>query len=71
VPAQRIGIRVENTELDGILHLPDTSAVGGAAVLHGYGGDPDSRTSSRPARRSPLPESRRSVSRIAIIGRRE
>ena len=38
---QRIGIRVEDTELDGILHLPDTSAVGGAAVLHGFGGDPD------------------------------
>jgi dienelactone hydrolase len=41
VPAQRVGIRVEDTELDGILHLPDTSAVGGAAVLHGYGGHPD------------------------------
>jgi len=41
VPAQRVGIRVEDTELDGILHLPDTSAVGGAAVLHGFGGDPD------------------------------
>jgi dienelactone hydrolase len=41
VPAQRIGIRVEDTELDGILHLPDTRAIGGAAVLHGFGGDPD------------------------------
>jgi dienelactone hydrolase len=41
VPAQRVGIRVENTELEGVLHLPDTSAVGGAAVLHGFGGDPD------------------------------
>jgi dienelactone hydrolase len=41
VPAQRIGIRVENTELDGILHLPDSNAMGGAAVLHGFGGDPD------------------------------
>jgi len=40
-PAQRVGIRVENTELDGVMHLPDTSAVGGAAVLHGFGGDPD------------------------------
>ena len=38
---QRIGIRVENTELDGVLHLPEMSAVGGAAVLHGFGGDPD------------------------------
>jgi dienelactone hydrolase len=41
VPALRVGIRVENTELEGVLHLPDTSAVGGAAVLHGFGGDPD------------------------------
>jgi dienelactone hydrolase len=40
VPAQRVDIRVENTELEGVLHLPDTSAVGGAAVLHGFGGDP-------------------------------
>jgi dienelactone hydrolase len=38
---QRIGIRVEDTELDGVLHLPDAGAVGGAAVLHGFGGDPD------------------------------
>jgi dienelactone hydrolase len=38
---QRIGIRVENTELEGILHLPETSAIGGAAVLHGFGGHPD------------------------------
>lgn len=41
MPAQRVGIRVEDTELDGVLHLPDTSAVGGTAVLHGFGGDPD------------------------------
>jgi dienelactone hydrolase len=41
VPAQRVGIRVLDTELDGVLHLPDTSAVGGAAVLHGFGGEPD------------------------------
>jgi len=41
VPAQRVGIRVEDTELDGVLHLPETSAVGGAAVLHGFGGHPD------------------------------
>jgi dienelactone hydrolase len=41
VSVQRIGIRVEDNELDGVLHLPDTAAVGGAAVLHGFGGDPD------------------------------
>jgi len=41
VPAQRVGIRVLDTELDGVLHLPETSAIGGVAVLHGFGGDPD------------------------------
>jgi dienelactone hydrolase len=41
VPPQSVGIRVENIELDGVLHLPDTQTIGGAAVLHGYGGDPD------------------------------
>ena len=40
-PAQRVGIRVAESELDGVLHLPGTSTVGGAAVLHGFGGDPD------------------------------
>jgi dienelactone hydrolase len=41
VPAQRVGIRVEDTELEGILHLPETSGIGGVAVLHGFGGHPD------------------------------
>lgn len=41
MPSQRIGIRVEDTELDGLLHLPGTAIIGGAAVLHGFGGDPD------------------------------
>lgn len=41
MPPQRVGIRVESTELDGILHLPDTTTIGGAAVLHGFGGNPD------------------------------
>ena len=41
MPAQRVGIRVEDTELDGVLHLPETNAIGGAAVLHGFGGHPD------------------------------
>ncbi len=41
MPTQRVGIRVGDTELDGVLHLPDTGAVGGAAVLHGFGGHPD------------------------------
>ena len=38
---QRIGIRVESTDLDGVLHLPSAAAIGGAAVLHGFGGDPE------------------------------
>ncbi len=41
MPPQRVGIRVEDTELDGVLHLPDARAIGGAAVLHGFGGAPD------------------------------
>jgi dienelactone hydrolase len=41
VPPQRVGIRVDDTELEGVLHLPDASALGGAAVLHGFGGHPD------------------------------
>jgi dienelactone hydrolase len=41
MPAQRVGINVEDTELDGVLQLPAGAAVGGAAVLHGFGGDPD------------------------------
>ena len=28
-------------ELEGVLHLPETTAVGACAVLHGYGGHPD------------------------------
>ena len=38
---QRVGIRVADTDLDGVLHLPETNAIGGAAVLHGFGGHPD------------------------------
>ena len=41
MPAQRISIKVEDRELEGILHIPATTALGGAAVLHGFGGDPD------------------------------
>jgi dienelactone hydrolase len=41
VPAQRVAIRVEGRDLEGVLHLPDGDAIGGAAVLHGFGGDPD------------------------------
>ena len=40
MPSQRVGFRVEYTELEGVLHLPEKSAIGGVAVLHGFGGDP-------------------------------
>jgi dienelactone hydrolase len=39
--AQRVSILVEGRELEGVLHLAAPSAIGGAAVLHGFGGDPD------------------------------
>ena len=38
---QRVSFIVPTGELEGVLHLPETAAVGGCAVLHGYGGDPD------------------------------
>ena len=41
MPTQRVGIRVGDVELDGVLHQPETSAIGGVAVLHGFGGHPD------------------------------
>ena len=28
-------------EIEGVLHLPETTTIGGCAVLHGYGGHPD------------------------------
>jgi dienelactone hydrolase len=38
---QRVSFVVPGGELEGTLHLPDTRAIGGVAVLHGFGGDPD------------------------------
>ncbi len=38
---QRVSFVVPTGELEGMLHLPETPALGGCAVLHGYGGDPD------------------------------
>ncbi len=38
---QRVSFVVPHGELEGILHLPEGRATGGAAVLHGYGGHPD------------------------------
>ena len=32
---------VPTGEIEGVLHLPDTTTIGGCAVLHGYGGHPD------------------------------
>jgi dienelactone hydrolase len=38
---QRVSFAVPGDELEGTLHLPDTRAVGGVAVLHGFGGHPE------------------------------
>jgi len=41
MPPQRVSFNVPTGEIEGVLHLPDTTAIGGCAVLHGYGGHPD------------------------------
>lgn len=41
MPLQAVSFVVPTGELDGTLHLPDVTAVGGCVVLHGYGGHPD------------------------------
>ncbi len=38
---QRVSFVVPGGDLEGTLHLPQTRAVGGVAVLHGFGGHPD------------------------------
>jgi dienelactone hydrolase len=38
---QRVSFAVPGGEIEGTLHLPGTRAVGGVAVLHGFGGHPD------------------------------
>lgn len=40
MPEQRVSFVVPTGELEGVLHLPETTIVGGCAVLHGYGGNP-------------------------------
>src|SRR5205807_1136343 len=41
VTVQAVSFAVPSGELEGVLHLPETAAVGGCVVLHGFGGDPD------------------------------
>jgi len=41
VTLQRVSFVVPGGELEGTLHLPQMRAVGGALVLHGFGGHPD------------------------------
>lgn len=41
MPLQRVSFVVPGDEIEGVLHLPDTTAIGGCAVLHGYGGHPE------------------------------
>jgi dienelactone hydrolase len=38
---QRVSFAVPTGEIEGVLHLPDTTTIGGCAVLHGFGGHPD------------------------------
>ena len=41
MPAQRVSFKVPTGDIAGVLHLPEGEAVGGSAVLHGFGGHPD------------------------------
>ncbi len=41
MPAQRVSFAVPTGELEGVLQLPETAALGGCVVLHGFGGDPE------------------------------
>jgi dienelactone hydrolase len=38
---QRVSFVVATGEIEGVLHIPETPAIGGCVVLHGYGGHPD------------------------------
>jgi dienelactone hydrolase len=38
---QSVSFTVATGEIAGVLHLPETTTIGGCAVLHGYGGHPD------------------------------
>jgi dienelactone hydrolase len=41
MPPQRVSFVVPTGEIAGVLHLPEATTIGGCAVLHGFGGDPD------------------------------
>ena len=41
MPLQRVSFVVPTGEIEGVLHLPDVATIGGAVVLHGFGGHPD------------------------------
>ena len=41
MPLQRVSFVVPTGEIEGVLHLPETTCIGGCVVLHGYGGHPD------------------------------
>ena len=38
---QAVSFPVAGRDVEGVLHLPESTAVGSVAVLHGYGGHPD------------------------------
>ena len=41
MPLQRVSFVVASGEIEGVLHLPEITTIGGCAVLHGYGGHPE------------------------------
>jgi dienelactone hydrolase len=41
MPLQRVSFAVPTGEIEGVLHLPDATTIGGTVVLHGFGGHPD------------------------------
>ena len=41
MPLQRVSFVVPTGEIEAVLHLPDTTTIGGCAVLHGFGGHPE------------------------------
>lgn len=41
MPHQKVSFVVPTGEIEGVLHLPETTTIGGCAVLHGFGGHPE------------------------------
>lgn len=41
MPLQRVSFVVPIGEIEGVLHIPEIATIGGCAVLHGFGGNPE------------------------------